>query len=260
MGLLMAMLGTAASYTQLTRFLREDLTRSVAVQQTALADYVARDVDNYLGERLSFLERLAATLPPELLARPERLRAWLEERSTLSALFPIGLKVADATGRRLDGAGQLTTDDPEFEAARQGQPALGRARAAASGHSVLPMAVPLRDAAGRVSAVLLGTADLSADGLLDHLQRGRVGQDGGILVVSPRDRIFVASTDVGMSLTPTPPEGVNPLHDRAMAGYRGSGTTRNARGIEEISAIASVPTSGWFVVARLPVADRKSVV
>jgi len=255
MGLLMAMLGTAASYTQLTRFLREDLTRSVAVQQRALADYVARDVDNYLGERLSFLERLAATLPPELLARPERLRAWLEERSTLSALFPIGLKVADATGRRLDGAGQLTTDDPEFEAARQGQPALGRARAAASGHSVLPMAVPLRDAAGRVSAVLLGTADLSADGLLDHLQRGRVGQDGGILVVSPRDRIFVASTDVGMSLTPTPPEGVNPLHDRAMAGYRGSGTTRNARGIEEISAIASVPTSGWFVVARLPVAQ-----
>jgi hypothetical protein len=33
---------------------------------------VARDVDNYLGERLSFLERLAATLPPELLASPER--------------------------------------------------------------------------------------------------------------------------------------------------------------------------------------------
>jgi diguanylate cyclase len=254
MGLLMAILGTAASYIQLTRFLREDLTRSVAVQQTALADYVARDVDNYLGERLSFLERLAATLPPELLARPERLRAWLEERSNLSALFPNGLKVADATGRRLDGAGQLTTEDPEFEAARHGQPALGRARTA-SGHSVLPMAVPVRDAAGQVTAVLLGTADLSADGLLDHLQRGRVGQDGGILVVSPRDRIFVASTDVAMSLTPTPPEGVNPLHDRAMAGYRGSGTTRNAKGIDEISAIASVPTSGWFVVARLPVAQ-----
>lgn len=40
-----------------------------------------------------------------------------------------------------------------------------------------------------------------------------------------------------------------------MAGYRGSGTTRNARGIDEISAIASVPTTGWFVVARLPVAE-----
>ena len=68
MGLVMAVVGTAASYIQLTRFLREDLTRSVATQQTALAAYVARDVDNYLGERLSFLERLAGAVPPELLA------------------------------------------------------------------------------------------------------------------------------------------------------------------------------------------------
>ncbi|MFS2055953.1 GGDEF domain-containing protein, partial [Variovorax sp. CT11-76] len=92
------------------------------------------------------------------------------------------------------------------------------------------MAVPLRDGRGEVVAVLLGTADLTADGLLDHLLEGRVGQAGGILVISPRDRLFVASTDATMMLTPTPPDGVNPLHDRAMAGYRGSGTTRNARG------------------------------
>ncbi|MGJ7527545.1 diguanylate cyclase domain-containing protein [Variovorax sp. GB1P17] len=255
MGLLMAIVGTATSYIQLSRFLREDLTQSVAVQQTALAAYVARNVDNYLGERLSFLERLAATLPPERLAQPERLRAWLQERSTLSPVFPLGLKVADITGKRLDGEGQLVTDGSEYAAAREGRAALGRPQASPSGHSVLPMAVPVRNAAGQVTALLLGTADLSADGLLDHLQRGRVGQDGGILVVSPRDRIFVASTDVTMSLTPTPPEGVNLLHDRAMTGFRGSGTTRNAKGIDEISAIASVPNSGWFVVARVPVAQ-----
>ena len=59
MGLLMAIFGTAVSYIQLSRFLRQDLTQSVATQQKALADYVARDVDNYLVERLSFLQRLA---------------------------------------------------------------------------------------------------------------------------------------------------------------------------------------------------------
>jgi diguanylate cyclase (GGDEF)-like protein len=256
MGLLMAVFGTAVSYIQLSRFLRQDLTQSVATQQKALADYVARDVDNYLGERLSFLQRLAATLPPELLARPEQLHAWLAERGTLNAMFPLGLAVADAAGRRLDGEGQLAAQSPEFASALQGKPALGVPRAAAvSRHSVLPMTTPVRDAAGKVAAVLVGTADLTADGFLDHLQTGRVGQAGGILVVSPRDRLFVASTDVSMSLTPTPPDGVNLLHDRAMAGYRGSGTTRNAKGIDEISAIASVPTSGWFVVARLPVSE-----
>lgn len=257
MGLVMAIVGTASSYFQLTRFLRQDLTQSVAAQQTALASYVARHVDDYLGERLSFLERLAGSLPPELLARPAQLHAWLEERGTLSPIFPHGLMVADLGGKRLDGAGQLGADDAEFAAARAGRPALGRpqASASASRHSVLPMAVPVRNGSGQVIAVLLGTADLSADGLLDQLQQARVGAAGGILVVSPRDRIFVASTDVSMSLTPTPPEGVNPLHDRAMAGFRGSGTTRNAKGIDEISAIASVPRSGWFVVARLPVSE-----
>ncbi|UVH59057.1 GGDEF domain-containing protein [Variovorax paradoxus] len=255
MGLAMAVVGTAASYIQLTRFLREDLTKSVATQQMALAAYVARDVDNYLDERLSFLERLAGALPPELLAQPEQLHAWLAERSALSALFPLGLVVTDATGKRLDSAAQLEPGGPEFTTASAGKRAVGRPHATASQHSALPMAVPVRNGAGQVVAVLLGTADLSADGLLDHLQEGRVGQAGGILVISPRDRIFVASTDVSMSLTPTPPDGVNPLHDRAMAGFRGSGTTRNARGIEEISAIASVPNSGWFVVARLPVSE-----
>lgn len=255
MGLAMAVVGTAASYIQLTRFLREDLTKSVATQQTALAAYVARHVDNYLGERLSFLERMAGTLPPGLLAQPQQLHAWLAERSALSPVFPLGLVVADVTGKRLDGIGQLETGDLEFAAASTGQRAVGRPRATASRHSALQMAVPVRNGAGQVIAVLLGTADLSADGLLDHLQEGRVGQAGGILVISPRDRIFVASTDVSMSLTPTPPDGVNPLHDRAMAGFRGSGTTRNARGVEEISAIASVPNSGWFVVARLPVSE-----
>lgn len=255
MGLLMAIVGTAASYFQLSRFLRQDLTKSVALQQTALAAYVARNVDNYLGERLSFLERLAAHLPPERLSQPEALHAWLQERSTLSPVFPLGLRVIGLDGKGLDGTGQMVTDGPEFAGARAGQPALGRAQATPSGNSVLPMAVPVRNAAGQVIAMLLGTADLSADGLLDHLQRARVGQDGGILVVSPRDHLFVASTDVTMSLTSTPPEGVNLLHDRAMKGFRGSGTTRNARGIDEISAIASVPNSGWFVVARVPVAQ-----
>ncbi len=254
MGLVMALVGTAASYFQLSRFLRQDLTESVATQQTALAGYVARDVDNYLSERLLFLERLAATLPPDLLSQPGQLRAWLEERSALSPVFPLGLTVADASGQRLDGVGQLPVGGAEFTGALAGRSSLGRAQAMpVSGHSVLPMATPVRNGVGQVVAVLAATADLSADGLLEHLQRGRVGQAGGILVVSPRDRLFVASTDVSMSLTPTPPVGVNLLHDRAMEGYRGSGTTRNAKGIDEISAIASVPTSGWFVVARLPV-------
>jgi diguanylate cyclase (GGDEF)-like protein len=256
MGLLMATVGTAASYFQLSRFLRKDLAESVAVQQTALADYVARDVDNYLRERSLFLERLAASVPPDLLAQPRPLRAWLDERASLSPVFSLGLTVNDLAGERLDDEGRTAVDSAEFKGASAGRTTLGRARLIpATRNSALPMATPVRDRAGQIVAVLLGTANMSADGLLDHLQSGRVGKTGGILVVSPEDHLFVASTDAAMSLTPTPPLGVNLLHDRAMTGFRGSGRTINAKGIEEISAIASVPSSGWFIVARLPVAE-----
>ncbi|MDB5847146.1 MAG: hypothetical protein JWP29_898 [Rhodoferax sp.] len=261
MGFAMAVLGTASSYFQLSRFLREDLTQSSAAQQTALAAYIARDVDTYLGDRLQYLERLAGALPSALLTEPDRLRAWLAERSLLSPVFPLGLVVADRNGRRLDGQGQLAADSAEFAGASAGRPTIGRPVAVpVSQHSALPVATPVLNPAGQVVAVLVGIADLTADGLLDHLQQGRVGLTGGILVVSPRDHLFVASTDARMSLKPTPPAGVNLLHDRAMAGYRGSGTTVNAQGVEEISAIASVPRSGWFVVARLPFAEALSPV
>jgi len=58
-----------------------------------------------------------------------------------------------------------------------------------------------------------------------------------------------------MVLKPTPASGINPLHDRAMNGFRGTGITINARGIEESSAIVSVDSTGWLVVARLPTSE-----
>ncbi|MBC7726246.1 MAG: GGDEF domain-containing protein [Microbacteriaceae bacterium] len=261
MGVLLAAVGTAASYFQLTRFLREDLTRSVSAQQLALAGYVAGDVDGYLMDRQRFLERLAPIVPQELLAQPALMQRWLAEHHALYPLFSQGLAIADAQGRMLGDAATLVAQRPEVAGALAGRSTIGRPTAGpVPQHALLPIATPVLGKTGQVTAVLIGTTDLSKDGLLDHLQRARVGHSGGILVVSPRDGLFVASTDTAMSLTPTPPAGVNVLHDRAMAGFRGSGVTVNAIGVEEISAIAAVPASGWFVVARLPVAEALGTV
>src|SRR3546814_2840282 len=84
-------------------------------------------------------------------------------------------------------------------------------------------------------------------------------------------RISDWSSDVCSSDLSTPPPGVNLLHDRAMAGYRGTGVTTNAQGVQELSTMVDVPATGWFVVARIPTEvalrpvnelrrDRKSVV
>lgn len=268
LGMLLVIFGAVARYLLLPKFLREGLIQVISAQQVALADDVARDVDYKIVERRRFLERLADSLPLELLSRPALLRAWLQARQALQPLFSMDLAVVDAAGRLVSGyppvpgrGGSSLAGTPVFREARAGKSVIGSPVLYPSSHqAILPIAVPVKDGAGKVRAVLIGNTALDAPEFLDRLRRGRIGKSGGFLLVSPRDKLFIAASDPLMTLRPTPAKGINPLHDRAMAGFRGSGVTVNAQGGEEISAMASVPSTGWFVVARLPTAEAFAMV
>ena len=262
-GFVVLALGTAFTYFQLTRFLRQDLTEVVSAQQQTIAQYVAGDIDHALEDRREFLLRLAERVTPELLARPADLSAWLAEHHALRPLFSAGVVAFGTDGMPLADPQRQTpaetatvASDAGFLQAREGRAAIGPPRHAADlDAAVLPIAVPVRNSSGQVVAVLIGRSKLADRNLFDRLLQGRIGRSGGILLVSPQDKLFIASTDPRMVLRPTPPPGVNLLHDRAMAGFRGTGLTVNAAGVEELSAIASVPSTGWFVVARLPASE-----
>jgi len=141
-------------------------------------------------------------------------------------------------------------------ALRSNRPTLSKPRIGrATSDPLIIMAAPVRDQAGKTVAVIAGVALLNTAGFLDQLQETRIGTNGGFLLISPSDKLFVAASDPEMILKPTPPAGVNLLHDKAMAGFRGADITINAKGVEELAAIVSVPSTGWFVVARLPTSE-----
>jgi diguanylate cyclase (GGDEF)-like protein len=71
-----------------------------------------------------------------------------------------------------------------------------------------------------------------------------------LLLVSPRDKSFIDSSDPSLAIKPIT-AGENPLLDRAMAGYRGTGIT-TVNGVKEMQAIVNVPDTGWFVITSLP--------
>lgn len=262
-GLLLVILGGGTRYYFQARVLREDLTQLASSQQTAMAEAVAQDIDARIQDRLRLLKRLAQTLPPALLDQPEALQAWLGERYQLNPVFSLGVLVVDTHGRVLADypkvagrAGSFIVDNPDFMRVVQGEGGVGRPRLGAfTRQSVLPMGMPLKTPDGRVRAVLLGITALGAPGFLDRITHGRIGETGGFLLISPADKLFIAAGDPDLVLKPTPAPGINLLHDRAMAGFRGSGITRNAKGVEELASIVSVPGTGWFVVARLPTAE-----
>lgn len=263
LGFAIVLLGTAVRYVVVSQFVREDLSTVIASQQLALANYVARDVDTKILQRRALLERLAATLPQNLLAQPALLRGWLGERQALSPLFAFGLVVVNRQGNIVADyperplRAQFNYADRDYiQGAMAGETFIGRA---VMGRTVkepmLPMATPIKDARGEIKAVLVGITPLATTGFLDQLLHSRVGESGGFLLISPRDHLYVGATEPELLLQPTPPPGVNKLHDQAMAGFRGTGVTVNTKGVEEAVAMVSVPSAGWFVVARLPTAE-----
>ncbi|MCW2235780.1 GGDEF domain-containing protein [Azospirillum canadense] len=264
-GMALVIFGAVVRIVFLSSFFKDKVEDLSAGHQMSIATYVAHDIDEKFKARLDLLQRSVAAMPRRLLSDPAGLTAWLAERQDASALFSKGMAVLP-----LDGKGVIAEYPPVpgrsgvdnsakdwFLAARDGRaPAIGRpARSVLSGEPVIIMAAPVPGPDGAPVAILAGGTALMAPGFLNLVQENRIGRTGGFLLVSPRDKLFVAANKPDMVLSSTPPTGVNLLHDRAMAGYRGTGITVNAAGEEELSAIASVPTPGWFIVARLPTAE-----
>lgn len=265
-GLILA--GALIRYLILSKILLGDFTNVIESQQEAIATYVAKDIGYKLGIRQTTLGQMARTLPPALVHRPEELRAWLGERHDLAPLFTAGLIVTDRAGRPLAdyppqaGRHGIVAPAPNYlQGILAGTTPAGQLFIAHEAReATLQMAFPILDGGGKVVATLTGITALTAPGFLDQLQHGHIGQSGGFLLISPADQLFLAASDPAMALTPTPPAGINALHDRAMAGFRGTGITLNARGQEELSAMVSVPGSDWFVVARIPTAEAFSTI
>lgn len=263
LGMVLLIVGALGRIFILTDFLREDVTELTSAQLLTMANHVAQDIDRDIVERRELLERIAAKLSLTSLHNPQQLRQWLGERHDFNPLFSLGLFVVDTSGVALvdypvlpDRVGKSYADRDYFQQAMKGEfaighPVIGRAAKV----PVLPMAMPLRDHAGKIRAVLVGISALHSPNFMAALYSGRIGATGGLLLISPRDKVFVDSTDASMILKPMPNEGVNKLLDQAIQGFRGTGLTVNARGVEELAAFVSVPNSGWFIVASLPTGE-----
>jgi len=264
LGLVFVVIALVGRYFIFSRFLRDDITRVVARQQLSLANYAAQDINHNITQRQALLKKLAADLPVEALQQPAALARWISFIQTGQTLFSAGLLVTDEQGhaltlaraRPINDAHPLITDDA-LRTLHSGEVYVGQPVLTANpAQPAVPMMVRLPGKHGRPATLLIGLTFLSDPDFLGNLMNSRIGQgSGGFLLISPQDRLFVAASQPGMMLKPTPPEGVNLLHDKAMAGYRGTGVTVNAQGVEEISAMVTVPATGWFVVARIPTSE-----
>jgi len=256
---MMVFIGGLIRYYLSAEMIHSNLFKIVSVHQEALANEVAQDIAHDLEVRKSFLTKMASLLPLPLLENPNALQKWLTERYELDPIFSEALFVLTTDGTLISGAGteinereKAYANDAFFTQALMqnfviGTPFLSKI----SNEPILPMTAAIKDDLGHIRAIVVGMTNLYTSDLFGRVINGRIGKTGDFLLIDAKKQIFIAAAKKEWILKPTPEHGKNLLHDKAIAGFRGSGITVNANGIEELSAIASVPNTQWFVVSRI---------
>jgi diguanylate cyclase (GGDEF)-like protein len=250
-GLVLMLFGLAMRMLVVVPHLRDEMANVVAQQQETLAQFVAQDIDTKLRTRQDSLTQLAQTLPATVLDNPRQLNSWLAtHRPSVSGLFTHLQLMPVRASQAVWWPGQ---PDAMTQALRQGQTVIGRpSKDPVSGQAEVLFSAPVRDGQGQTVAILVAGLPVAQPGFLDSLLKQHNEQAADFLLIAPQYGLYVATADPSRVLAPTPAPGLNPLHDRAMAGFRGKAVGTSIQGIQNIAAIADVPSAGWFLSARVP--------
>lgn len=249
-----------------TLALEREITQALAADYSADVANIADDLDRDVRLYTDVLGRLAASITPEIQADPVRLERTLDHFAETSAIVPYASLVANGKGIIIAGypeyavqAGASIGDRGYFRRLiAGGKPVVGEPApgAKATHEKSIPIAVPLRDRSGATAGALVGSILLSDPLSFGQLDKVTIGQNGWILVVSPRDRRILAATDQRRVLNALPARGVIPLLDRRLdEGYAGPGVTVGSNGIEVLSVSRKMATTGWVVIGSVPTAE-----
>jgi len=250
---------------RVSAMLQADIEKMLSEQLAATAGYIATDIDRKIALRFQLLNEIAAAITPDMLADPARVQRLLEQRKASSAIFPTGLTVTGRTGTNIADypkipgrTGGYLGDRGYFQEIMAGHklaigpPVIGRF----TKQPLVPLVVPIRDAAGSPAAALLGPIDPSDSYLFGQLEQTQIGKAGYILVASPRDRLWVSATDKNRIMQPVPARGLNPVFDRRMEqGFEGTAVLTSSQGAHVLTVNRNMKTTGWIVIAGVPTSE-----
>lgn len=234
--------------------LRDDMQQLLGERQFSTVSFVAEEINDELLNRQTALELVAREIDDRLIARPTAVRELLAQRSVLVSMFNGGTWIAGHDGvviasdiPALIGTNyadrQYMTTVLKEGKSTVSKPITGKVLK----DPIFGIAVPIRDAQGRVIGAMAGFTDLSKPNFLDKVTQSGFGKSGGYLLNAPQHGLIVTATDKSRIMQPIPPRGINVMLDRFMKGYEGYGVTLDSRGVEQLTAAKTIPVAGWFI-------------
>ena len=256
--LLVFVLGIWGLSVYADRKLRSDMISQIGQRQMATASLVARQINYDLELRLQYLQHVADELGTANFGDAVAVQNHIEQRPLLLRDFLAGVYVVDARGiviasmpESINRNGTDYSDRGYVNA--EGRHTVGRPVVSKTMNSpIIPLSAPVRDARGRVIGALVGAIDLKQPSFLDSITGSRFGKTGYYVLQDKKSRTIITSSGKTRVMERQPPPGVNPLIDRHLSGWDGTGITINRFGKEVLASSRSIPIAGWSVVASLP--------
>lgn len=235
-------------------------------EQFVLASTLAKSIDDKLRQAQDLLQRTARLLPPQALRDARVAQDFLDQQAALHGIYSNGLLLVSEQGRLIaespylpDRRGRDLSYRENFQVvSRTRQPYVSQPYASARGQGrpAVTISVPLFNEAGDPVGRLNGSLDLDSRNFLSDLNHVKLGRTGYVSLFT-RERIFISNRNPQRILKPIVQPGLNPLVDRAIAGFEGSDTTITSRGEEVISSFKHLSTVPWLISLNLPVAEAE---
>jgi len=236
----------------------------VSSQQYSMLTAIADQIDDKLLLSQTELVATAGTLDVSTLNDPARLRSFFSSRPDTLAMFDNGLFLFSAKGELLSGnpvqpemiGDDFSRRDYLIKTLATGAAQISEPFISAQRHRrpIIMFTAPVFDAKGRIAAVLTGSLDLTRNNFLAKLASVRLGK-GGYLYLYNSSRVMIAHPERGRVFKQDVPPGVNPMYDRAIAGFEGAGETINSRKLPFISAFKRLKATGWILASNFPQAE-----
>ncbi|MGE7990674.1 sensor domain-containing diguanylate cyclase [Pseudomonas sp. NPDC089554] len=166
----------------------------------------------------------------------------VDAQGVMRAISPAPLR--KVVGKKLDSPGAI-------EALREQRPLVSMPYVSAANNLVVVLSQPIHDAQGKYLGYVGGTLYLREHNVLNSLLGKHFYQDGSYLYVVDRNRRLLYHPDPQRVGTVV---GDNRLLDDLA--HRAQGTERlyNSLGVEMLAGFATVPSTGWGVIAQQPLA------
>ena len=258
----LALLATLSllSYLLLGSF-RGALKENVDKEQFALVSALAHELDDKLQEQTGNVVVLARTVPADALRDGDRAQAFLDGLAGSPLTFAKGFFLFSPAGRLLAehppvGRARRGTDFGHRDYLRRvlatGKPAIaGPYLSSTNNEPTVMIAVPVLRPDGSVGGVLGGAIGLWHDNFLAHLAETRIGSSG-YLYLFGCDRTMIVHPERSRIMKKDVAPKANPMFDRAIAGFQGSGVTVNSRGLKVLASFKRLESVPWILAANFP--------